>query len=136
MTEARSPARGAAAIWVAAAGLAVAALTLLRWVPLPAEADRSVCFFRHYTGIPCAGCGLTRAFAALARGDLAAAMTLHPLAPLLLLEAVVGWLAWGWLLIRRRGFPSWAPVNRVLTADAALLLVVWGVRLATGTLPW
>ncbi len=136
MRAAGSSRRWAAGAWLAAAGGALAALALLQRLPLPAGPEHSICFLRHYTGVPCAGCGLTRAFAALGRGDFAAAVALHPLAPLFLLEAIVGWLVWGWLLLRRGGFPSWAPVNRVLTADAVLLLVVWGVRLATGTLPW
>jgi len=136
MSEERSPAGWAAAVWAAAAGLAVVALAVLRWVPLPSGPEHSVCFFRHLTGVPCAGCGLTRAFAALAHGDLGAAFALHPLAPLILVEAIVGWLLWGWLLLRRRGLASWGPLNRVLAADAALLLVIWCVRLATGTLPW
>jgi hypothetical protein len=36
------------------------------------------CPLRATCGCRCPGCGLTRAFAALARGDLSAALTWHP----------------------------------------------------------
>jgi hypothetical protein len=38
------------------------------------------CMLRTTTGIPCPGCGATRAFAALAHGDAVSAFTLNPLA--------------------------------------------------------
>jgi hypothetical protein len=45
--------------------------------------DFSICPFANLTGHPCPGCGLTRAALALARLDVATAVRLHPLAPLL-----------------------------------------------------
>jgi hypothetical protein len=41
------------------------------------------CAFRNLTGQPCPGCGLSRAMAALLRGDFAAAVAFHAFAPLL-----------------------------------------------------
>lgn len=41
------------------------------------------CTFAHVTGRPCPGCGMTRAFEAMARGDWAAMMSYHPFAPFL-----------------------------------------------------
>lgn len=35
------------------------------------------CLFRHFTGIPCPGCGLTRSFVAIARGDFGDAISYH-----------------------------------------------------------
>ncbi len=37
------------------------------------------CVFRLVTGIPCPGCGMTRAWLAALRGDFAAAAAYHPL---------------------------------------------------------
>jgi hypothetical protein len=39
------------------------------------------CMFARLTGRPCPGCGLTRATAALAKGDWASVMVYHPFAP-------------------------------------------------------
>lgn len=41
------------------------------------------CAFRQATGIPCPGCGLSRALASLLRGDLTTGLTFHAFAPLL-----------------------------------------------------
>jgi hypothetical protein len=43
------------------------------------------CPFRAGTGVPCPGCGLTRACGALVTGDLTAMMRFHALAPLVLI---------------------------------------------------
>src|SRR5512139_2582425 len=60
--------------------VALAALVVAGIVPCPSRA---------LLGIPCPGCGLTRATLALLRGDVAASLALHPLAPVVL--PVVGW---------------------------------------------
>ena len=59
-----------------AAGLVLAisfALPDNRKVPGP-----SLCAFRSITGLPCPGCGLTRAFVSLSRGNVARAWDLNP----------------------------------------------------------
>jgi hypothetical protein len=62
----------ASLLWLLGAGGAVAATALL---PIHGE-----CGFRFLVGAPCPGCGMTRACLALARGDVAASLALHPLA--------------------------------------------------------
>lgn len=42
------------------------------------EASHSVCLFKFFFGIPCAGCGLTRAFLFLGHGDIRQAVLLNP----------------------------------------------------------
>ena len=70
----------------AAAHLAANAVGLPGWV----------CPWKAATGIPCPGCGLTRATIRLARGEFGEAMHLHPFAPVamtgivLILAAAVG----------------------------------------------
>ena len=55
-------------------GLTGAALVLLLWQWL-----RIPCVIRSLAGIPCPGCGLTRAWLAVLRLDLSAAFSLHPM---------------------------------------------------------
>lgn len=58
-----------------AAGLAVyfgAVIFLMRWTGIG-------CVFLHFFGIPCPGCGMTRALACLLRLDFAGAFEYHPL---------------------------------------------------------
>ena len=122
----------------ALAGLAgLAALALFHvWVPDPDPA-RAFCFSRRFLGIPCPGCGLTRAFAHLAKGEWLAALAAHPLAPVLAAEAVAGWLFWGIGLRRPLPRPDWiAPMTPILFGHLAVLCALWLGRLATGSLPW
>ena len=45
--------------------------------------DVSICPAKNLLGVPCPGCGLTRATEAMVRGEFAAMLRFHPLAPLL-----------------------------------------------------
>jgi hypothetical protein len=47
------------------------------------------CPFRHLLGVPCPGCGLSRAIEALLRGDWDTALAYHAFAPLVLLALVL-----------------------------------------------
>ncbi len=78
---------------------------------------------------------MTRAFALIARGQLSASLAFHPLALLLALEAVAIWLAWPLVLLKKVARPSAQAVNSWLLIHLALLVIVWVVRLVTGTLP-
>jgi len=42
----------------------------------------TLCVFNYFTGLPCPGCGLTRAHLAFLRGDILKAFAYHPLFPL------------------------------------------------------
>ena len=77
---------------------------------------------------------MTRALGYLARGELGAAVTLHPLAPLVAAEIVAGWLVLG-LVVHGKGSPPgrwW--LERCLAASGFFLLAVWMGRLAIGDL--
>ena len=50
------------------------------------------CIFRFTTGVPCPGCGMTRAYAALLRGDVAAAFAYHPLFWTVPVAACLAWV--------------------------------------------
>jgi hypothetical protein len=81
------------------------------------------CVFSAATGVPCPFCGLTHGVAELGAGHLAAAVELHPLAPLAALLALAVPVA---LL---RGRPLAVP-PAALAGLAALVLLTWIVRLA------
>ena len=67
-----------AALAVTAAAAAQVALVRAGWPSWP-------CPLLHSVGVPCPGCGLTRATLALASGDWQRALTIHAFSPLLLL---------------------------------------------------
>lgn len=124
------------------AALAVAAVLHL-WVP-DGGPESSICMMRRNLGLPCPGCGMTRAFAALAKADWGAAWQLHPFAYLLAVELAALWLVVGWWILRRGELP-WRRAVTVATrsrltafivVQAAAYLAFWTGRVATGTLPW
>jgi len=59
------------------------------------------CSFRSLTGIPCVGCGGTRATRALSHGRLVEAIRFNP-GVVLLFGASFAWLGWRWWRRRRR----------------------------------
>jgi Protein of unknown function (DUF2752) len=128
--------RASTAKWIAA-GLAGAAgfLVLRSWVPPPGTRF-TVCLLRRFTGLPCPGCGMTRAFAHLAKGEWAAAAVDHPFAFVLAVELGLAWLAWGTALVRGRPvrMPPW--FERAAFVHLLVLTSFWLGRLSTGTLPW
>lgn len=65
--------------WFALVGLA--SFAAARWLPLLQSGF--TCPLRGAIGLPCATCGMTRAFVALAHGDLSAAVAASPLGALL-----------------------------------------------------
>jgi hypothetical protein len=82
------------------------------------------CPFHTASGLPCPGCGMTRAFLLLGQLRIGAALAAHPLAPGLLLFML-------WTLV---GAPGRARIPRdaVATALLALVVGVWLARLPLG----
>jgi hypothetical protein len=105
---------------------------------LAVHSDFPLCPMAGSFGIPCPGCGLTRATLALLDGDVRGALHLHPLVLLLtpLVISVAGVAGWNLLRApslqpRRHGLFS---NGRTMTALATVLLVltlgVWLARFA------
>lgn len=98
--------------------------------------DLPLCPTRHLFGIPCPGCGLTRATLALFRGELAAAMALHPM--VLVILPILGWMLLRACLVSAGflGRTSIDPLSRVPRAGWLILVVVmlgiWTARLSGG----
>lgn len=121
--------------WCAAGLVGLAAATALVAWPLPADPAWTICQSRRWLGLPCAGCGMTRALSALAHGRWTDALALHPLAPALVLEALAAWIAWGCTAAGLLRPPGPRAVRLLLAGNVLALLGVWVVRLASGTLP-
>jgi len=103
-----------------------------------------LCWFHWLSGLPCPGCGLTRAVLSLGRGEVGAAFRLHPFALLVLPYAAVASTSAAWprrlrhvlrraLEARRRAF------SRIYGALIVLFVAHGLLRLAAvgaGLLPW
>ena len=135
----RDPARATQLLgmWLGAGVAALAAFFALGWWAHPEQSRVLLCGFRALTGIPCPGCGMTRAMAALARGEWTAALRYHPFAPLVLAEGAWLWAAVGAALLRGRALAiSNVLLQRLVIWQAAAFVALWLGRLATGTLPY
>jgi hypothetical protein len=91
--------RGVATVAAFAVLIAIGAplVTLLHLDHLPVN----LCMFKVMTGLPCATCGTTRAIGSLGRLDLAGALSVNPLATVVMLTLLV----WGVtdIVLRLRG---------------------------------
>ena len=97
----------------------------------PRLVDMPLCGVRLFLDIPCPGCGLTRAMAALAHGELRRSIDLHPLG-----VVIAAWLIYQFLralaerVCQRRLAPLLSEDARffVLNAFLAALLIQWAMR--------
>lgn len=102
--------------------------------PALADASASFCVVKEFTGVPCPGCGTTRAALALARLDVAHAFVAFPLQSLAWTAFLAGGLiagAWSW---SGRDLPALPPrLPRWIFPVAALLVLAnWVYSIATG----
>ena len=95
-----------------------------------------LCPFRALTGLPCPGCGMTRAFCALGHGDLPGAFGYNALAPFVFAAALLLWahaLATVLKLERpRAALERLKPTQRAAGFMLAVTLAWWVVRLSAG----
>jgi len=118
--------------------LAWLAYTRLFWSLNALHAALPPCPFLYLTGEPCPFCGGTRAYAAMWRGDLGAAVRYYPLGPALFLLTLAAAAGIAVLLATGRAV-RWplTPVARRWAGlgAAAVLVAAWGLRLALLPLP-
>lgn len=117
---------------LAGAAVAVpAGIWLLRnFDPNAADSPFPPCMFHAFTGYFCIGCGLTRALHALVHGDIAGAISMNPLAMLMLpvIPLLVA-TAYGWK-------PRWLqPLMRVI-GEPKFWLVLLPAYWIARNLPW
>ncbi len=101
----------------------------------PGAGGMTLCPFALATGMACPGCGMTRAASLLIRGDIDGALTFHPLVLLIAVQLAVGWV---WFMLRRSGkVGPMSPrvLNALLIGTGIILIVVWALRWANGSLP-
>jgi hypothetical protein len=89
----------------------------------------TVCMFKFLFGLPCMGCGLSRAFCCMAHGEFGRMLGYHPLAPVML-----GWIASWWVLeirdiVRKTRTPSPAWFHRLAHTVLFLGLLLWWTRM-------
>ena len=113
--------------------LALAAVATAQVACVAAGVGGWPCPLKSALGIPCPGCGLTRASVALLRGDFAAAFRLHAFAPVLLV-CVAAFVVAGLLpAARRESFVGAVARFERRTKAAyvvpAAMLLYWSVRL-------
>jgi len=66
-------------------------VTSVLWHPAD-DGGFIVCALRRTTGLPCPGCGLTRSFCALAKGNVERAGQFHALGPALFTLTAIYWM--------------------------------------------
>ena len=103
---------------------------------LDLESVRAVCIYRLTLGLPCPGCGLTRATVHLLHGDLATSLRLHPFGVLLALEAAVLWTITGVRVHRGLSIGMPRGVERWALGHVVAMLALWVGRVASGTAPF
>ena len=102
--------------------LALASAPLLGAIPKKTLAARPLCFSVILFHRECAGCGLTRSFAAIGRGSFADANALNPLGPMLFAWAI----AIVAIRVGRAVYPwrYWTEIDIAFAAAMAIALIV------------
>lgn len=105
--------------YLAVAAAASAVYAAMVWL----AGSKTLCFYKNVFGIPCPGCGLTRAIVWFFRGDPARAFAFHPLFPLVILCLSV-------IVFRAFGPFKRLYHNQVFWIGSLILLVgVWIARM-------
>ncbi len=129
-----SPARVDALLMMAGAAAILVAAHLLLPDPTGYGTHEQIfllpCIFRWATGLPCPFCGMTTAFALLARGEWAAAFGIHVLSPAAYVITCGVLLAGGVGLVRNRpALPRWLRGQRAGRVILLIILLGWVVNL-------
>lgn len=105
-------------------------MVLLLWLIAASLMTDSICVYKATSGLPCPGCGMTRALTALIHGDYGLAFYMHPLWPLVILGIVIG----VWLLVTRqterfKHFSMSRQGNRLWLALLLIVVLVYVFRM-------
>jgi hypothetical protein len=123
-STARDPGRWALdGVLILLAGGALAISALFRPESLP---RLSLCPFHRFTGLPCPGCGLTRAFCCITHGEFADAWYFNPFGYLFYAGCL---LLLCWPLIRRRWPEAETRLARSRWTDRLPLILIGSMML-------
>lgn len=117
-------------------GIVGAGLLVLLHIGLPPALPGIPCLFKALLGIPCPSCGMTRSWQALAQGEWALALRMHPLLPLGMafvwayVPYALGAALGAWPRLRISPSPALAQGLRLLAVTA--VLAVWGFLIRDG----
>jgi len=120
--------------WITLLGLSAMFATSLLW--RPSDNGIILCPFRALSGYPCPGCGMTRAFSAIAHGELLNAVIYNPLSPVLFVAALLVWASAAATLLNmhnvREALARLRPSTLACHLFMGVMLIWWVVRLAGG----
>ncbi len=85
--------------------------------------NSSICIFKVYTGLPCPGCGMTRAFLSVFHGDISGAFVWHPLWPLVVLGPIV------YFISSKLGEKGLKFKSFIIYSSLVLLITVYIIRM-------
>ncbi|AYJ47033.1 DUF2752 domain-containing protein [Rhodococcus sp. P1Y] len=105
----------------AAVAAGVVAAGALLFVRDPRTSTYLPCPLHAMTGLWCPGCGATRAFGDLVRGDVASALSSNALAVVLLCVGAIVWAIWARARLRGRTFRK--PASGVVVVGIVIVLV-------------
>ncbi|RMG47150.1 MAG: DUF2752 domain-containing protein [Acidobacteria bacterium] len=110
-------------------------IALAIWTP-PSEPGFIICGFRHLTGLPCPGCGMTRGISAFLKGDWRLAVHFNPFAPIVCFIFIVWWVRslsalMGWRQVMRSldQWIDWCRRPNVGWACWGVIMAFWVFRL-------
>lgn len=104
--------------------------TVLLWMIVASFMTESTCVYRATLGIPCPGCGMTRAFANLLAGHYKESFAMNPLWPLVLAAVVL--MLYIRLTAKTLAFKQWLLTKRgsqLLVSLVILIFLVYIVRM-------
>ena len=120
--------------WVIWLGLSAMFAASVLW--RPSDNGIILCPFRALTGYPCPGCGMTRAFSAIAHGEPLTAVLYNPLSPLLFVAGLLVWTSAAATLLNlesvRAALARLRPSTLACYLFLGIMLIWWVVRLAGG----
>lgn len=119
-------------LWFVGTALAIAVAATLVVV---GPREGSPCLILAATGVSCPGCGMTRAAAAMLRGNWSSMWALHPMAPFVAMQGLAVWVLWGWTVFVRKRTVDEVVLLGLLVVNTTALALVWVVRLVLGALP-